>query len=255
MVNQTGKATEFAKLHVKGTPLVLYNAWDAGSARAVAEGGAPAIATGSWSVAAAQGYADGQALPLDLLLQTAGQIVRAVDLPVSVDFEGGYATDANEIGQNAARLLDSGAIGLNFEDRIVGGDGLHPVADQARKIAAIRVAAEAVGIPLFINARSDVFFQKNSAPHADLLDEALTRAKAYADAGANGIFVPGLSDLGLIKELSDSQALPVNIMRMGDNTDIGDLASAGAARISHGPGPYIAAMDALSKAAVQLYQG
>ena len=255
MVNQTGKATEFAKLHLKGTPLVLYNAWDAGSAKAVAEGGAPAIATGSWSVAAAQGYADGQALPLDLLLQTAGQIVRAVDLPVSVDFEGGYATDANEVGQNAARLLDCGAIGLNFEDRIVGGDGLHPVADQARKIAAIRAAAETAGVPLFINARSDVFFQKNSAPHADLMDEALTRAAAYADAGANGIFVPGLSDLGLIKELSDSQTLPVNIMRMGDNTDIGDLASAGAARISHGPGPYIAAMDALSKAAAQLCQG
>ncbi|KAJ02488.1 isocitrate lyase/PEP mutase family protein [Sulfitobacter mediterraneus] len=255
MVNQIGKATEFAKLHVKGTPLVLYNAWDAGSAKAVADGGAMAIATGSWSVAAAQGFADGQALPLDLLLQTAGQIVRAVDLPVSVDFEGGYATEAKEVGQNAARLLDSGAIGLNFEDRIVGGDGLHPVADQARKIAAIRAAAEAAGVPLFINARSDVFFQKNSAPHADLMDEALTRAKACADAGANGIFVPGLSDLGLIKELSDSQALPVNIMRMGDSTDIGDLASAGAARISHGPGPYIAAMEALSKAAAQLYQG
>ncbi|WP_120502895.1 isocitrate lyase/PEP mutase family protein [Sulfitobacter mediterraneus] len=255
MVNQTGKATEFAKLHVKGTPLVLYNAWDAGSAKAVAEGGAPAIATGSWSVAAAQGYADGQALPLDLLLQTAKQIVGAVDLPVSVDFEGGYATDANEVGQNAARLLDTGAIGLNFEDRIVGGDGLHPVADQARRIAAIRAAADAAGVPLFINARSDVFFQKGSPPQAELMEEALTRAAAYADAGANGIFVPGLADLDLIKELSDSQALPVNIMRMGDSTDIGDLASAGAARISHGPGPYIAAMEALSKAAAQLYQG
>ncbi|MBM1557917.1 isocitrate lyase/phosphoenolpyruvate mutase family protein [Sulfitobacter mediterraneus] len=254
MVNQTGKATEFAKLHVKGTPLVLYNAWDAGSAKAVADGGAMAIATGSWSVAAAQGFADGQALPLDLLLQTAGQIVRAVDLPVSVDFEGGYAIDANEVGQNATRLLDSGAIGLNFEDRIVGGDGLHPVADQARRIAAIRAAAETAGVPLFINARSDVFFQKSSTPHAELMEEALTRAAAYADAGANGIFVPGLSDLNLIESLCDAQSLPVNIMRMGGSTGIADLASAGAARISHGPGPYIAAMEALSKAAAQLYQ-
>lgn len=255
MVNQTGKATEFAKLHVKGTPLVLYNAWDAGSAKAVADGGAPAVATGSWSVAAAQGYADGQALPLDLLLQTAGQIVRAVDLPVSVDFEGGYAIDANEVGQNAARLLETGAVGLNFEDRMVGGNGLHPVADQARRIAAIRDAAEAAGVPLFINARSDVFFQKNSAPHADLMEQALTRAAAYADAGANGIFVPGLADLDLIKTICEAQSLPVNIMRMGGNRGIADLASAGAARISHGPGPYIAAMEALSKAAAQLYQG
>ncbi|MBM1631440.1 isocitrate lyase/phosphoenolpyruvate mutase family protein [Sulfitobacter mediterraneus] len=254
MVNQTDKALAFAKLHVKGAPLVLFNAWDAGSAKAVAQGGASAIATGSWSVAAAQGYADGQALPLDLLLQTAGQIVGAVDLPVSVDFEGGYGVEADEVGKNAARLLETGAIGLNFEDRIVGGDGLHPVADQARRIAAIRAAADAAGVPLFINARSDVFFQKDSLPHADLMEEALTRAAAYAEAGANGIFVPGLSDLNLIKSLCDAQSLPVNIMRMGGGTAIADLASAGAARISHGPGPYIAAMETLTKAAAQLYQ-
>ncbi|MGJ8615450.1 MAG: isocitrate lyase/PEP mutase family protein [Sulfitobacter sp.] len=247
MSAQQQKAQDFAALHVKGKPLVLYNIWDAGSAKAVADAGAAAIATGSWSVAAAQGYSDGQALPLADLLRTARQIVDAVDVPVSVDFEGGYGVTPQEVSENLRRLLETGIVGINFEDRVVGGDGLHDADDQARRIAALRAAAEADGVPLFINARTDVFFQKDSAPHDTRMKDALTRAALYADAGADGIFVPGLGDTGLIAEFCMAQSLPVNVMRLDNTPEITTLVNSGVARVSHGPGPYIAAMDAFIK--------
>lgn len=248
-MNQVAKANAFKALHVKGAPLVLWNIWDAGSAKAVADAGAKALATGSWSVAAAQGYADGEALPMDAALHTAAQIVGAVDCPVTVDFEGGYAVEAAEVGRNATALIETGAIGLNFEDRVIGGAGLHETATQAARIAAIRKAAETAGVPLFINARTDVFFSGSKAPVEDLVKEVLTRAAAYAIAGADGLFVPGLSDLDVIARLTAEQGLPVNVMRMGEGPEIADLAQAGVARVSHGPGPYIAAMQALGAAA------
>jgi len=248
-MTQQQKAQDFAAHHVKGAPLVLYNVWDAGSAKAVAEAGAAAIATGSWSVAAAQGYDDGQALPLTDLLRTARQIVDAVDVPVSVDFEGGYGVTPQEVSENLRRLLEMGVIGINFEDRVVGGDGLHEADAQARRIAALRGAADADGVPLFINARTDVFFQKDGAPQETLMQDGLARAKMYADAGANGIFVPGINDTDLIAEFCAGQSLPVNVMRLDDAAGLAALSKCGVARISHGPGPYIAAMQALTEAA------
>lgn len=250
MTDQISKAEAFKALHIKGTPLVLWNIWDAGSAKAVADTGARAIATGSWSVAAAQGYGDGEALPMEAALQVARQIVSAVDVPVSVDFEGGYAVGPDDVGQNAARLIETGAVGLNFEDRVVGGEGLHPMEDQVARIVAIRKAAQAVGVPFFINARTDVFFCGDDAPASELLAKALTRAEAYREAGADGLFVPGLTEPELIAQICDGQALPVNIMRMGDGLQIAALAQAGVSRISHGPAPYLSAMKALGKAAI-----
>ncbi len=250
MMDRSEKAHTFKALHVKGTPLVLYNAWDAGSARAVADAGAPAIATGSWSVAAAQGFADGEALPMADALRAAAQIVSAVDLPVSVDFEGGYAVAAAEVGQNVARLIETGAIGLNFEDRIVGAKGLHSIEVQAARISAIRAAAEAKGAAFFINARTDVFFQGSKEAPEVLMAEALARAAAYKDAGADGLFVPGVNDPDRIAHICAAQDLPVNVMRVGQ--EIAALAACGVARISHGPAPYIKAMKALTAAATAL---
>lgn len=247
-MNQIEKCEAFQALHVKGDPLVLWNIWDAGSAKAVADAGAKAIATGSWSVAAAQGFADGQALPMADALRVAEQVVSAVDLPVSVDFEGGYAVAPDEVAANVARLIATGAVGLNLEDRVVGGAGLHDVAAQADRIAAVRAAADAAGVPMFINARTDVFFSGSEAPPEDLLDQVLERATAYAQAGADGLFVPGLGDLALIARITDEQSLPVNIMRLGDGMEIAALAEAGVARVSHGPGPYMAAMKTLEAA-------
>ena len=124
-MNQTDKAKRFAELHVKGRPLLLYNAWDAGSAKAILAAGAKAIATSSWSVAEAQGYRDGEAIPIALAEQIVGRIAATIDAPVTVDFEGGYSEDDGELAGNISRLLDLGVIGINFEDRVVKGSGLY----------------------------------------------------------------------------------------------------------------------------------
>ncbi|MBD3662510.1 isocitrate lyase/PEP mutase family protein [Sulfitobacter aestuariivivens] len=252
-MDQIGKAKAFKALHVKGRPLVLYNIWDAGSAGAVAKAGAPALATGSWSVAAAQGFADGEQLPLVAALRTAREIVQAVDVPVSVDFEGGYAEDPARVGENAVALIETGAVGLNMEDRIVGGKGLHAPDVQAARLAAIRARSDAAGVPFFINARTDVFFSGYEGDAVDLVPEAIARAKAYADAGADGVFLPGLDDLALIAQLCEAIDLPVNVMRLSEAHDIEEIAKTGVARISHGPAPYRAAMKALGAAAQALY--
>jgi len=158
-MNQKEKAKRFAQLHVKGAPLLLYNAWDAGSAQSVLEAGAKAIATSSWSVAAAQGYQDGEAIPIEFAEQIVGRIATSVDAPVTVDFEGGYSEDDSELAGNISRLIDLGVIGVNFEDRVVKGSGLYSVDRQARRLGAIRKAAAQKRVDLFVNARTDVFFE------------------------------------------------------------------------------------------------
>ena len=244
-MEQDQRAKEFAALHRKGTPLVLHNIWDAGSARAVAAAGAQAIATGSWSVAAAQGYDDGEALPLDALLRTARQITNAVDLPVSVDFEGGYAVAPEALAENIRALISTGVVGLNFEDQVVGGSGLHEVEAQVRRIAAVRQAANAEGVALFINARTDLFLQSPAEDHLKHIDAALIRARAYSEAGGDGFFVPGLADAELIRAVCEGVALPVNVMKSPGMPDVAALSACGVARVSHGPFPYREAMARL----------
>jgi 2-methylisocitrate lyase-like PEP mutase family enzyme len=237
----------FAALHVSGTPLILFNAWDAGSAGAVAKAGAKAIATGSASVAMASGFGDGEALPMADALANAARIVAAVDLPVTVDFEGGYAVAPEAVARNVTALAGTGAIGCNFEDQMVGGEGLYPVAEQAARIAAVRAAA---GAAFFINARTDIFLKAPAAEH-DLpkVEAAIERARAYADAGASGFFVPGLLDLALLERVTAGSPLPVNVMWKPGAPDNAALAAVGVARISHGPFPYLAAMAKLEEAA------
>jgi 2-methylisocitrate lyase-like PEP mutase family enzyme len=237
----------FAALHVRGAPLILFNAWDAGSARTIAGAGAKAIASGSWAVAAAHGLPDGEALPIEAALANAAEIVAAVDLPVSIDFEGGYAVVPDAVAANMARLAATGAIGCNLEDRVVGGDGLHATnAQQAR----IRAAREAAGKAFFINARTDIFLSTPADTHDDVKTEAaIERGRAYAEAGANGFFVPGLVDLTLLARICDAVPLPVNAMSFPGAPSAGAFTEAGVARISHGPGPYRIAMHAIEEAA------
>jgi 2-methylisocitrate lyase-like PEP mutase family enzyme len=248
-MNQTDKAKRFAELHVKDAPLLLYNAWDAGSAKSILDAGAKAIATSSWSVAAAQGYGDGEAIPIELAEQIVGRIAATVDIPVTVDFEGGYSEDDGELAANISRLLDLGVIGINFEDRIVKGSGLYSVDRQARRIAAIRKAAEQKGIDLFINARTDVFFE-HGEDAAQAVGKALDRAKAYAAVGASGFFVPGLVDDALIGQICEGVSLPVNVMVMDGVPSNARLSELGVARISYGPIPYVHAMKALGQEAM-----
>ena len=243
----------FAALHRPGDPIILYNAWDAGSAKAVAEAGANAIATGSASVAAAHGFHDAEALPLDLALANAERVAAAVELPVTIDFEGGYAVEPEPLAANIQRLAATGAIGCNFEDQVVGGEGLHPVDRQAERIRAIRAA---VGPDFFLNARTDIFLKAKAESHDDAkVNAALERASIYAEAGASGFFVPGLADLRLLERVCAASPLPVNFMAFPGAPAAADVAAAGIARISHGPFPYRLAMKALKEAAEAVYRG
>lgn len=243
MISQIDKARHFRSLHMPYNPLCLYNIWDAGSARVVERAGSKAVATSSWSVAAAHGYQDGEQLPLKDMLATVARIAESVDLPVTVDFEGGYAAAPETVEQNVRRLLRLGIAAFNFEDQIVDGPGLYSVEDQVSRIRAARRAADSLGVPAFINARTDVFLKADPAvAHADLVEEALVREKAYASSGADGFFVPGLTDTVLIAQVCKAATLPVNVM----TTSVYETrrsAELGVARISLGPAPYIALMS------------
>lgn len=250
-MTQQARFRAFAALHVPGDPLVLYNVWDAGSAKAVAEAGARAIATGSASVAAAHGFSDAEELPLELALANAARVVAAVDLPVTIDFEGGYAVEPDAVAANVARLAETGAVGCNFEDQIVGGEGLHPIDVQAARIRAIR---QRVGPDFFLNARTDIFLKAKIETHdAAMVEGALERVHAYAEAGASGFFVPLLSDLDLLAHFCAESPLPVNFMAYPGAPAAKDVAAAGVARISHGPFPHKLAMQALKDAAAEIY--
>jgi 2-methylisocitrate lyase-like PEP mutase family enzyme len=247
-VDQIKKAEEFASLHVKGAPVILYNAWDAGSAKAIIGAGAKAIATSSWSVAAALGYKDGEDLPLSLAEHVVRGIATTVNVPVTVDFEGGYSDDDQKLASNITKLLEIGVIGINFEDRVVKGTGLYGIDRQAKRIAAIRRAAEQRGISFFINARTDVFLGNGGD-----VEEALRRAHAYAAAGASGFFIPGVIDPALIQRIVEEVTLPVNVMVMDGVPSNDKLAKLGVSRVSYGPIPYIEAMGALQKKAAKVF--
>ena len=168
-------------LHVAGDPLVLFNIWDAGSARVVAQAGAKAIATGSYGVAESLGLKDGQSVPLDLVLANLERILSITELPVTIDMEAGYGDTPAEVAASVARARDAGAAGINMEDRLPGEATLVPIAEQAERLAA----AAASG--LFVNARCDVFLGRDAAADgAALVAEALERGRAYAERARAG---------------------------------------------------------------------
>lgn len=240
------KFETFAALHVPGNPVVLYNIWDVGSALAVVKAGAKALATGSHPVGDASGFGDAHQVPLDYVFANAKRIVEAVDpLPLTVDLEGAYSTDPEEGGRNVAALAETGAVGCNFEDQVVGGEGIHPLDLQVRRIEAIR---RAVGDAFFINARTDLFLKSTEQGDA-LVDQVIERGKAFADAGASGFFVPRLADPRQIERVVRDVPLPLNVIAFPGAPPKSDWAAAGVARISHGPFPHRALMAQLEEAA------
>jgi 2-methylisocitrate lyase-like PEP mutase family enzyme len=243
------KFETFAALHVPGDPVVLYNIWDVGSALAVVRAGAKALATGSHPVADANGWPDGQQVPMEFAFANAKRIVDSVELPVTVDFEGAYSADPEEGGANVARLKQTGAVGCNFEDQVLGGEGLHPIGLQAKRVAAIR---KAVGDDFYINARTDLFLKTQTYDDA-LIDQVVERGKAFADAGASGFFVPRLSDPKQIERVVREVPLPLNVIAFPGAPDKSVWANAGVARISHGPFPHRALMakfEEMARAAI-----
>jgi 2-methylisocitrate lyase-like PEP mutase family enzyme len=240
----------FAALHKPGEPILLYNIWDVGSAQAVVAAGAPALATGSHPLANANGFPDGEKIPFNLFLDCVRRIVHGVEVPVSADFEGGFAVDAGRLADHARYLAETGVVGCNFEDQEVGGPGLHPIDNQAARVAAVAESG------LWVNARTDLFLRKltggGDANDRSLLPEALERAAAYAEAGAHSFFIPGVSDLDLIAEVCAASPLPVNVIKP-DALDIPALAGAGVARVSWGPRVWRWTMAWLTEQARPLY--
>ncbi|MFF9111880.1 isocitrate lyase/phosphoenolpyruvate mutase family protein [Streptomyces sp. NPDC014805] len=243
------QALAFRSLHVPGRPLVLPNAWDTTSARIVEDAGAAAVATTSAGLAWALGAADGDRLDRDRALDAVARITGAVRVPVTADVESGYAADAAGVGDTIRRVIAAGAVGVNIEDALYGSgeDALRPVAEQSERLAAAREAADAVGVPLFVNARIDTFLRG-----AGGVDLTLERAAAFLAAGADGIFVPGVVDPVAVKALAEGIDAPLNVMAGPGAPSVAELAALGVARVSIGSGIAQAAHAVVRRAAQEL---
>ncbi|WP_017537571.1 MULTISPECIES: isocitrate lyase/PEP mutase family protein [Nocardiopsis] len=237
------KAEHLRALHRPGDPLVLVNVWDAAGARVVAAApGTRALATASHSVAAAYGLPDGEHLPFEELAALVRRVAGAVSLPLTVDMERGYGRDAAEVGERAGQIIAAGAVGCNIEDGLEEDGGLRPVDEQAERLLAVRRAADAAGVPLVVNARTDALAQGLGA------DEALRRGRAYLQAGADCVFALGASSLPVVERLAGELG-SVSVLATADGPSLEELAGAGVARISMGPGPMGAAYAALRRLA------
>lgn len=242
---QNQMAARFRALHAPGKLLVLPNAWDVASARVAEDAGAEAIATSSAAVAWTHGYADGEKLPKGRLLQLVADIVRLAKVPVTADSEAGYSADVPEVAGFVVSLAKAGAVGINLED------GTLPPSVLAQKITAIKQACAREGVDVFVNARTDVYL-KSLVPAEQAMDETLARGKLYAQAGADGFFVPGLIDATGYRKVADAIDLPINAMIWPKLPDTATLKEAGVRRVSAGAGMSRAAMGAMRRAAVAL---
>jgi 2-methylisocitrate lyase-like PEP mutase family enzyme len=208
MTQQLQQAQTFADLHKAGEPLLLPNAWDVASAIVIADAGAAAIATTSAGVAWSLGVPDGADLGADRAAEAIARIVAAVDVPVSADIEAGYGESPEAVAATVTAVVQAGAVGVNIEDRI-GTTVLEPAA-QAERLRAAREAARRLGVPVWINARTDIYLAGIGDPQ-DWPGLTEQRASAYAAAGADSLFVPGLVDTAVIAKLSQGPA-PIAVM-------------------------------------------
>ena len=238
-MTQHDRALLFHRLHdpAAGSILVLPNAWDAMSARVVEDAGARAVATTSAGVSWSLGRPDGQGLRRDEMLDAVRRIASVVRVPVTADVEGGDGAGTPEdVAATARGAIDAGAVGVNVEDATGRGEGpvLHSIEHQAARIAAARAAADAAGVPLFVNARVDIFLFKVGAEETRF-DETVRRARAYVAAGADGVFVPGGSDAPTIRRLAGAVGAPLNVLAGPGAPTIAELRTLGVARVSVGP--------------------
>lgn len=244
------KAESFRASH-EGPMLVLPNAWDAASAAVIARAGAKAIATTSGGVAWSLSRPDGQRLSRTEMIDVVRRIVASVDIPVTADIEGGYGLAPEDVAATVSAVIDAGAVGLNLEDSRPDGT-LFSAADQAARLSAGRAAAEAAGLPeLVINARTDVFLFAIGAADGRSRD-VLDRAKAYADAGADCLFVPGLVDLETVSALVAGSPLPINVMAGPGAPSATEFEAAGVRRLSVGTAITQAAYTFAQHAATEL---
>lgn len=225
----TAPAATFRALHANGTLLRLPNAWDAASARLFESLGATAIATTSAGVAWSQGYADGYAMPVDVVVAFAKNLVRVLQVPLSVDMEDGYSDDPAQVADLAARLAGAGVAGINLED------GRKPPELLARKVQAIRERLARDGLDLFVNARTDIVLSR-LVDEGRFAEEAIARGRLYRSAGVDGLFVPGLTNPAQIQAVVAGVDLPLNLMAWGGLANAAELQALGVKRLSAGSG-------------------
>jgi 2-methylisocitrate lyase-like PEP mutase family enzyme len=250
-MDAAARAEELRRLHADPAILVLVNVWDAASARTVASvPGCRAIATASWAIAAAHGVADGEAIGRDTMLEVVGRIADAVALPVTADLEGGYGTTPADVAETVALAIEAGAVGGNLEDGLQAIRELRDAEESAERVAAARGRAEREGVPFVINARTDEFLRGNHDTEA-----AILRGQAYARAGADCIFVPGVKDPQIIRELVEGIDAPVSVLAVPGAPSVSELQELGVARVSFGPGPMGVALAALARTASDLLEG
>jgi 2-methylisocitrate lyase-like PEP mutase family enzyme len=252
VAEQSKKAEAFRGMHTQAEVLVLPNIWDLASARIVEDAGFSALATTSAGIAFAEGFPDGQRIPAEQMLARIAKIAASVNVPVTADVEAGYGTKPDDAVRTARAVIDAGAVGMNFEDAT--GDPAHPLFDlplQVERIRAIRETSQKVGVPLVLNARTDVYLLQVGEP-AKRYDEAVRRLSAYRDAGADCVFLPGVRDPETIRRVVADLRCPLNILAGPGSPTIPDLAALGVRRISLGSGPMRAALGLLRSLAQEL---
>jgi 2-methylisocitrate lyase-like PEP mutase family enzyme len=240
--SQCLRAARFTTVHHAGTTLALPNAWDAASARVFEAAGAQAIGTSSAGIAFSRGYADGEYIPLAEMIDVVRRMVAVVDVPVTVDIEAGYGDDREAILATVRAVLEAGAVGVNLEDAPTGRPGrLRDVKEQAELISAARELAVQAGIDLYLNARTDVFWLRLGESESRL-EATLARLGTYCEAGASGVFVPGVTDAETIAALVTGARCPLNVLAGPGCPDIAGMTRLGVARVSVGSGPARAIM-------------
>jgi 2-methylisocitrate lyase-like PEP mutase family enzyme len=232
MTSQREKAAAFQKLHEGPKLLVLPNAWDVASAKVIAAAGARAIATSSAGIATALGFPDGQRISRAEMLDMVRRIAAALELPVSADVEAGYGETPEAAALTARGVLEAGAVGMNLEDAASAGQ-LLPLDLQVARLRAARAAAEAFGVPLVINGRTDVFAARDIQGDARV-EEAVRRANAYLAAGADCAFVPFVTDRDVIARLARGVRGPLNVLGVFGSPPLADLERVGVRRVSVG---------------------
>jgi 2-methylisocitrate lyase-like PEP mutase family enzyme len=248
MSAQKEKADLFRRLHHGPEILVLPNAWDCASARIFEDAAFPAIASTSAGVAFSLGYPDGEFIPQDQMLAVVRRIATCVKVPVTADLESGY----RDIAKTTAALIDSGAVGLNLEDmEHVESKVLTETGRQIEKITAVRRVADGMGVKVVINARTDVYLAQIGDP-ATRFDRACERLRAYIDAGADCVFLPGLTDEHIIRRVVEALKFPVNILASANAPSIARLKNLGVARVSVGSGVMRATMGLTRNIAAEL---
>lgn len=253
--DQIARAERLRALHHGPRILVLPNVWDPLGARMIASLGFPAVATASAAVAWSRGVDDGEKLSFDAMLDAIGGIAEAVSVPVTADIEGGYATAPDDLAANVRRVITAGAVGVNIEDSFGEGRAFHDVAAQCERLSAARAAADAEGVPLVINARTDVFLDPRERTRDGRIAEAIARGRAYLEAGADCVYPIGPADAATARALREGLDAPINLFLSANAAPLAELEAIGIARVSTGPGLLKAAMAGMRSAAQDLLAG